>query len=181
MQCDPLDEAIHNDTEKITKGNHANSNHANRYIRRYNIRRMASKERHESDKMKTYEIHTSKDIWNLLEDLRAGLGSGVSIVKVSRGDKQRSNPENRYFHGYIVPKVAKLFDISFEDAKDHIKDVYFREKIIVGDYELQVTRSTSYPTTVEFEEKMTRLRMDFVAEYGLYLLRPNEVPREEYE
>jgi len=142
---------------------------------------MAPEEKHESDKMKTYEIHTSKDIWNLLEDLRTGLGSGVSIVKVSRGDKTRTNPENRYFHGYIVPKIAKHFDISFEDAKMAIKDMYFRETIIVGDKEFHVTRSTADQTTVEFEDKMRLLRMEFSIEYGLTLLEPNHVPNSEYE
>lgn len=76
----------------------------------------------------------------------------------SRG---RSNPQNSYLHGVILPILAFNTGYTNEEMKAVLK---WKFKI----------KSTSALTTAEFEKFMSDVRMWASAELGAYIPAPNE-------
>jgi hypothetical protein len=87
------------------------------------------------------------------------------VVKVFR--KQRSNLQNGFFHGVIVPLIAEEIGHSLKKTKALLKSEFLKEIIIVNDEEFEFIRPTSSLTTTEFEEFNDKIRIwafDFLNE-----------------
>lgn len=74
---------------------------------------------------------------------------------------QRSNEENRYFHGVIVNDIAEFKRWKPSTAKRWIKHTWGID-------------STAWLTTVQFEELCENVRVHVLKYWGLKIYLPNE-------
>ena len=75
--------------------------------------------------------------------------------------KPRSDPENRYFHGVILPILAEYTGYTIDEMKGVVK---FKFNI----------KSTADLTTVEFEKFCSDIRAWASRDLGCYIPEPNE-------
>lgn len=116
-----------------------------------------------------------------IDDCIRGLGGKQIVVKVAQYAKPRSNPQNRYYWGVVIPAITEMF-VDAGNYVDH-QDVHEFLKLRVGKLaQVFVTKdgevmkglgSTAKMTTVKFEEYLTKVRA-FAAEYGVQIAEPNE-------
>ena len=99
--------------------------------------------------------------------------------------KQRSNPENRYFHGVILPVLAQT-EAFGGWSKDEIKE-FLKEKFLsitktmkIGNemVDVQVVSSSAWLSTVAWEKWMSDIRQWASLEIGVYINEPNEASDE---
>jgi hypothetical protein len=96
------------------------------------------------------------------------------IVTVKRKRKTRSNPQNDYYHGVVVPAFSSIFNVAGIDYnKDQVHDVLKTKYLLVHDPHVRV-RSTTELSTVEFNDYLLQLQQ-WAAELGVYIPDPNEV------
>lgn len=95
--------------------------------------------------------------------------------------KQRSNPENRYFHGCLIPILSEQEAFggwSKDEIKEFLKErfVSVSKTIKVGGriIDTRVVRSSASLTTVEWEKWMSDIRNWASTELAVYLPEPNE-------
>lgn len=89
--------------------------------------------------------------------------------------KFRSQNENRYFHGVVLPLLSDFTGHPSEDIKYALKQHFgwMKTKEMFGKIQ-EVPMSTSEMSTTEFEQFMTQIRM-FGDTIGVYIPTPNEV------
>ena len=83
---------------------------------------------------------------------------------------QRSNSQNRYFHGVVCALFGLEFGLTTEEAKEVLKCKFLQ-------YEKKgkvFTKSTADLDTKEFEDFLTKCRM-FSAQHGCNIPQPNAV------
>jgi hypothetical protein len=83
------------------------------------------------------------------------------VSKRKLTDKQRSSPQNRYFHGVMVPILAEHTGYTDSEMKGVIK---WKFKI----------KSTAELSTAEFEKFMSAVRMWASRDLSCYIPEPNE-------
>lgn len=93
-------------------------------------------------------------------------------VTIDRRKRQRSNQQNRYYHGVIVPILADHFGYTAEEMHEALKFEFLK---VHEDKPLATVRSTASLSTVEWEEFMSRVREWSSIHYNVYLPEPNEV------
>lgn len=106
----------------------------------------------------------------------ASLDGAVEVV-IRKFRKQRSNEQNRYFHGVIVKMVADDLGLSPPEAKDMLKMMF----LMVERNGIVTLRETSKLSTVEQEEFNEHCRRWAAAERGLSIPLPNEVDYDTYD
>jgi hypothetical protein len=96
----------------------------------------------------------------------------------SESKKGRSNPQNRYFHGQVVPIIANYTGYTLDETKDLLKSMFLRDELTVmtktGVREVAVVRGSSELTTVEFEKFMSDIRSWASKDLSLYIPEPQE-------
>lgn len=100
-------------------------------------------------------------------------------VIVRRPKRQRTNPQNRYLHGYLFKEVGDHLGYTMEEAKEILKAKFLKKwKTIttkLGEVDVEYIQPTHTLTTVELEEFASNVRTWASQELSLYLLEPNEV------
>ena len=98
------------------------------------------------------------------------------VLTVSRVTKKRSNLQNAYYRGLVVPMIARAMGEDDLDAvHDYLKAEFNFKYIIIGDKEIKMPQSTTKKTTVEFIEYIERVQR-WAAEFlSLYIPSPNEM------
>lgn len=126
---------------------------------------------------------SDKDLQELLKDISQY--KEVSI-KVSKYYKKRSDAQNRYWWGVLVPYSAKgLYDIGNEWAKDNKKVHNYLGKLFLtttieiltneGEVvEQEIVRSTTELNTFEFSLIKDEIQMWASEFLGIYIPDPNE-------
>jgi GH25 family lysozyme M1 (1,4-beta-N-acetylmuramidase) len=94
------------------------------------------------------------------------------MVTIGRDALKRSDPQNRYFHGVIIPILADHTGYTEEEMKDALKWKFLRS----GTDDLPTVKGTSDLNTVEMEALNTRIREWASADLGCYIPLPNEKP-----
>ena len=84
----------------------------------------------------------------------------VEII-VKKFKKQRSIPENSYFHGVVIPLLADELGYTHQEMKGIIKWVF-------------KVKSTADLDTVAFEDLMVKVRQWASVEFKFYIPLPNE-------
>ena len=113
------------------------------------------------------------------------LKPGTYVWEIKRDYRQRSNPQNKYYWGVVIPIVLEgLKGVGYEvededDAHEVIKAVFFKRKIKLKGRrgrpkELNVSGSTANASTQEFEERMEQIRRWGSEFLGIYIPEPNE-------
>lgn len=97
----------------------------------------------------------------------------VIRVKVQR--PQRSNQQNRYFHGVVIPLFAEHCGYDFDDMKDALAlELLPKEVVDVKTGEVRIVPGhTSDLTTKEFNDLIDRAQR-LAASMGLDIPSPNE-------
>lgn len=86
---------------------------------------------------------------------------GLEIRK-KPSEKDRSNPQNRYFHGVVLPILADYTGYTQDEMKAVVK---WKFKV----------KSTAELTTAEFEKFMSDVRMWASAELACFVPEPGEM------
>ena len=103
----------------------------------------------------------------LLKDYIAKINGDV-VLKIQRKYRQRTLPENDYFHGVMLRILMEWTGYSKEEMKGVIKWMFKIE-------------STANLSTKTFEEKMEEIRRYFAVEYGINIPEPNEEQISQYD
>lgn len=114
-----------------------------------------------------------RELFNELKD-------GRYLVEVNTANK-RTNPQNRYYHGLVVPMVQKGIEdlgteISIAETHEFLKARFNSIEVVnkeTGEV-VAIPKSTSKLTTVQFneyKEKIQRFASEFL---GIYIPDPNE-------
>lgn len=101
---------------------------------------------------------------------------GLSLREAAPG---RSNQQNRYFHGVVVPIIAEHLGYDEAETKEILKYKFLKEVRFINTNEgieaIDFIRSTASLTTIEFEIFNKRIRM-WAADYlSVVVPLPNEV------
>ena len=92
-------------------------------------------------------------------------------VCIERRQKRRSNAENAYYWGVVIPALCDWTGYTEDEMHDTIKQKFLFEFDTV--YGLPRIRSTANLTTKEFEKLMTNIRA-WAREEGVFIPLPNE-------
>jgi len=116
-------------------------------------------------------------------------GREVDIV-VGKPKRRRSSPENRYFHGVVIKILADAFGYTPEEMKDIVRTLFFSvDKTCTFTHpktkksvtrEIRVVKSTAEWDTVEFEDRMERIRQ-WADTFDIHIPLPNEVNWDDFE
>ena len=82
-------------------------------------------------------------------------------IKKKLTEKQRSSPQNRYFHGVVLPLLADHTGYTDDEMKGVVK------------YKFGI-KSTAELTTAEFEDFCSRIRMWASRDLECWIPEPNE-------
>lgn len=109
-------------------------------------------------------------------------GKDVEVI-VKRKRSQRSNGQNRYFHGVAIPIIKhRLIELGYEEAystewvKDFVKCACLKVEIVnkqTGEV-MEALGKTSHLTKSEFAEMVDRLERFCADKLDLQLPMPNE-------
>lgn len=92
--------------------------------------------------------------------------------------KRRSNNQNRYFWGQVVPIIANYTGYTDDETADLLKTMFLRDKFMVktkdGLREMVVVKGSSTLSTAEFEAFMSKIRSWASVNLGLVVPEPNE-------
>jgi len=92
------------------------------------------------------------------------------IVKRKSSRKTRSNEQNKYYWGVVLPLIAQWMGDTPESTHDALRMLFLK------DISKRLTRikSTTELTTSQFEEYMKNIREYMAIEYNVYIPLPNE-------
>ena len=112
--------------------------------------------------------------------LRSFEGKWVSIV-IKERKRGRSNSQNRFYRGCVVPVIVELLreygndadcDIAHEFLKSSFLPPAGRKRVKVGKVIVE-SLSTTWLSTIDFEEYLEKIRV-FAAEHNYQICYPNE-------
>ena len=72
--------------------------------------------------------------------------------------KVRSNPQNRYYYGCVVPTIGEELGYTNKEMHEILAGMFLSEEVKVGDKVVTVVHSTADLTTIEFEEYTKEIR-----------------------
>ena len=91
----------------------------------------------------------------------------------------RSNAENRFFHGCVVPLLAEHCGYDQAEMKEILKAKFLSETRVIdtvkGMAEIQYIRPTSSLNTIEFEILLEKIRIWASSELNVVIPLPNEL------
>lgn len=100
------------------------------------------------------------------------------VVKISIGprSKGRSGQQNRYLWGVVYSAIAAETGHSPEEIHDACKAMFLpRDFIAVGRRDIEVTKSTTKLSTVEFSDYVERIRSWAGTELRLSIPSPEDI------
>lgn len=90
----------------------------------------------------------------------------------------RSNAENRYFHGCVVPVLAEHIGYTNPEMKEILKARFLSETrgidTVHGPAEIEYIKPTSSLNTIEFELFLEKIKVWASAELGVVIPDPGE-------
>lgn len=94
--------------------------------------------------------------------------------------KDRSDNQNRYYHGVVVNLISDHLGYSADETHEVLKSLFLsHQKIYKGNKSnympVSITKSTATLKTTEFEDYLKKIREWAYVEFGLTIPLPNEV------
>lgn len=123
-------------------------------------------------------LHVSKGVGDVLKKMD---GKTVKII-LQENRKKRSNPQNSFYYGVVIPEIQKMFadsgtDIDMQTTHEYLKRyVGNLTKVLEtpdGRKEI-VTRSSTELNTIDWEIFIEKIRA-WAAPFGVLVPFPNEV------
>lgn len=99
------------------------------------------------------------------------LNTGEVFINIgkNRRNKTRSDQENRYYWGVVLPLISDHTGETTEDLHDH-----FRVRFLMHGDKFQRPRSTTSLTISEFEDYLSKIRMFAIQDLNVFVPLPNE-------
>lgn len=118
--------------------------------------------------------------------MKSDLGAHIKSLKpgmydweIVKYNKVRSNAENRYYHGVVLELLSEYTGYTADEMHDILKAMFLSEKQRLKwdkRKKIQIQKSTSTLTTVQFEKFLEDVRRWAASELGCYIPNPNEPP-----
>jgi dihydroorotate dehydrogenase len=101
------------------------------------------------------------------------------VCGYSTDKKQRSNNQNRYYHGVVVKTLSEHTGFTSDEMHEVLKHKFLKTYLHVVNKkgsveEVQISKSTKDLNTKEFEDYMTKVREWASIELGCWIPEPNE-------
>ena len=127
------------------------------------------------------KIHRKNDFLQNIKLFSSGKKIRIELI-VKRLYNKRSNEQNRYYWGYIIPEFCRGYkelnaeNITKEQAHEFLKKEFlFTEFVNEESGEVKrISKSTSKLTTVEFIEYINECARFINEWFGIEILEPNE-------
>lgn len=103
------------------------------------------------------------------------LGEKEVEVVVRARRKHRSNKENRYMHGVVIPMVAQEMAIEDDEAKEFLKAKFLKKTIEYKGKEYEIIRGTASLSTTEMEWFLEKCKRWAAEELSIFIPDPNQV------
>lgn len=140
--------------------------------------------------MKMFEITCKVEAGRITDSARKKIVDAIAnydgkdiLVKITEAQKKRSDRQNRYYWGVIIPSIRQLMndtwgnDMTVMEVHEYLKrsvgKITKAIKLPEGGYDI-ITNSSTQLTTVEFEAYNERCRA-YGAQNGIAIPLPNEV------
>jgi tagatose-1,6-bisphosphate aldolase len=135
-----------------------------------------------------YEIYSTVDDGNLkqnrnliIDALKSFEGKGI-VITIEKRKNKRSNPQNAYFHGVVLPLVYNGLKelghtMPLADVKDLLKLKFLKVPIFVNEETGEITekiKNTSELTTIEFMEFVSEIQRWSSENLGVNIPDPNQ-------
>lgn len=135
-----------------------------------------------------FEIYTKVEKGNIkqnrnlfIDALKSFEGKGI-VITIEKRKNKRSNPQNAYFHGVVLPLVyAGLKELGhtmpLQDVKDLLKLKFLKVPIFVNENTGEITekiKNTSELTTTEFMEFVSEIQKWSAENLGVDIPEPKE-------
>ena len=88
---------------------------------------------------------------------------------------KRSNPQNAYLHGVVLPILAKKTGYSQIEMKDMVKSLFLKKTVEVGGRTIEIVAGSSELKTDEFELFIEKIRAWSGNVLDCYIPKPNEI------
>lgn len=111
--------------------------------------------------------------WNELSSWIMSLDGKRLEIVVKEYKKKRSNEQNRYYHGVIIPVLAEYFGYTHDEMHDAIK-IHFLQRAPESGKPFTVG-STAKLTTEQFKQLTDDIKIWAATEYGVFIPDPHEV------
>ena len=110
--------------------------------------------------------------WQAVNDLE---GQEVELT-IRKKVKRRSNNQNAYMWGVMIPAIADCIGIDNESAHEQMMQLHSVERVITrSGHTFKQIKRTSQMSTAEMEDYNSRVRIWASEFLGLYIPLPNEV------
>lgn len=101
---------------------------------------------------------------------------GVYYLEVSNKKPNRSNKQNRYYHGVIVSMLSKELGYTTHEMKLVLRKQFLGYKTeTINNEEIKYLISTSDLNVTEMEDFLTSVRIFFIDKLQITIPLPNEV------
>jgi hypothetical protein len=119
---------------------------------------------------------------NLIKDAIASFEGKNIEITIEKAKKKRSNPQNSYFHGVVLPIVYQCLKdaghtLSLLDVKEMLKLKFLKVSVMINEDTgevLERIKNTSELTTSDFMDFIAEIQI-FVSEYfDVQIPDPNE-------
>lgn len=122
---------------------------------------------------KVYNGNLILDDQNRFKQHLHSLPERVEVI-VRPPSKNRSNQQNRYYHGVVVKLIAETTGNDCNDIHEFLKKNFLSKEIFIKGELVSIAGSTAKLRTVDFEDYMARIRQwasDFL---NCFIPTPNE-------
>ena len=110
----------------------------------------------------------------LLHDALRGL-KGIYNIKLERPSNKRSNEQNKYFHGVILPYIANEVGELEIEMKEILKSMFLSTHEVKFNKGITRIKNTSDLSTIEFEEFNEKCRIWAYSFFELTIPLPNQI------
>lgn len=118
---------------------------------------------------------------NLLIDAIKSFEGKQVIVTIEKAKKKRSNPQNSFWHGVVIPIMQQALKdaghlMTNEQTHELLKLRFLKETILVnesGEY-IERVKSTTELTTTQFMELISEVQRFAVEYFNVIVPDPNE-------
>lgn len=118
----------------------------------------------------TTSEHSKRELYNFLKSLPEGQFS----VKIDTYKRLATPAQRGYYRGYLLPEVSLISGYETDEVHLIATTLFLKEDKQIGNFRVEVIKSTSTLTTAEAEMYYSRFRRWAYDTFGVTLRLPNE-------
>ena len=103
------------------------------------------------------------------------LKDGELELVVRRAKRNRSNSQNSYYWGVVIPLIAEeIGELINEDVHNILREKFLKKGVDILGNRYEIVRSTADLSTMEFEKYLKEIRLWASMELSVKIPLPNE-------